>query len=60
MATTRSSAVVWLVGKPTQTLSTARLPSRGDVLWRLLFHHIEEKQEVKKSIWATIEAVLVI
>jgi len=60
MATTRSSAEVWLVGKPTQTLSTARLPSRGDVLRRLLFHHIEEKQEVKKSIRATIEAVLVI
>lgn len=60
MATTRSAAEVWLVGKPSQTLSTARLPSRGDVLRRLLFHHIEEKQEVKKSIRATIEAVLVI
>jgi len=28
MTTTRSAAEVWLVGKPTEKLSTARLPSK--------------------------------
>jgi len=58
MAATRSAAEVWLVGKPTEQLSTARLPSKGDVLRRLLFHHLEEHQEVKASVRATTVAVL--
>jgi len=52
ITTTRSAAEVWLVGKPTEKLSTARLPSK-DVLRRLLFHHLEENQEVKMSVRAT-------
>ena len=48
-----------LVGKPTQNLSTARLPSIRDVLWRLLFHHLVEKRGGKKSIRVIIESVLV-
>jgi len=48
---------VWLVGKPAEKLSTARLPSK-DVPRRLLFHHLEENQEVKMSVGASAAAVL--
>lgn len=58
MTITRSAAEVWLLGKSTETLSTARLPTRGDVLRLLLFHHLEKNTDIKPSIRATAEAVL--
>ena len=58
MTATRSSAEVWLVGKPTNVLSTARLPSQGDVLRMILYHHLEQHQEIKPSIRSTAEAVV--
>lgn len=58
MTTTRSAPEVWLIGKPTEKLSMARLPSKGVVLRRFLFHHLEENQEVKTDVRATATAVL--
>lgn len=55
---TRASAEVWLIGKPTESLSSARLPTNGDVLRRFHYHHLEEKQSVKKSVKTTTELVL--
>lgn len=57
-STTRSSSEVWLIGKPTESLSKARLPSKGDILQRLIFHHINNKLGLKKGIRATVEDVL--
>ena len=60
MVNTRSSSEVWLIGKPTKTLSTYQLPSREEALWMHLFHHLVEKKEVKKSNQSTVEAILTI
>ena len=56
--TRRSSASVWLIGKPTADLCCSRLPSKGEVLCKFLFHHTEEKLPVNKSLKMTITAVL--
>lgn len=55
---TRISAGVWLIGKPTKYLSHARLPSNGDVLQLFYYYNSEENQNVKKSIEFTIKSVL--
>lgn len=48
-STTRSSSEVWLIGKPTESLFKARLPSKEDILQRLVFHHINNKLGLKKE-----------
>ncbi|XP_050549011.1 uncharacterized protein LOC126910464 [Daktulosphaira vitifoliae] len=58
LKSTRTSATVWLIGKPTETFSFARLPSKEDVLRFFHFHHLEKKQTFKKSIRSTAESVL--
>ena len=55
--TTRSSSEVWLVGKSTKELSSARLSTNGDVLRCLTFYHLEEHLTVKESIRRTIQQV---
>lgn len=55
---TRTSAAVWLIGKPTESLSFARLPTNGDVLKRFHFHHLEGNQNVKQRVKKTVELVL--
>ena len=59
-AATRSSAEVWLVGKATNQLSSARLATKGDAIRCLLFYHLEEYLTVKDSIHRTIEDISMI
>ena len=49
---------IWLIGKPTANLCCSRLPSKGEVLSNFLFHHMEEKLPVNKSLKMTITAVI--
>src|ERR1043165_6386411 len=53
-----NSASVWFIGKLTADLCCSRLPSKGEVLCKFLFHHTEEKLPVNKSLKMTITAVL--
>lgn len=55
---TRTSAEVWLIGKPVAYMSHARLPSNRDVLKTFDFHHVEEKQTVRQSVKNTVMSVL--
>ena len=57
MALTRLSTEVFLFGKPAETLSTAKLPSKGDVLRLFHLHHLEENEGVNDSVRITVKAV---
>ena len=50
---TRSSAFVWLIGHPIETITGCRLPSTGQVL-RHFFHHLTILQETKPGSAATV------
>lgn len=51
MATSnRSSLECWLLGKPVDSLSCARLPRKRDVLSLYLFHHVVEKKTVMEGL----------
>ena len=58
MTTTRSSAEVWLIAKSTKVLSSARLPTKLDVLRKLVYYPVNEKQVIKKAIRQTLRMFL--
>ena len=55
---TRSSPDVWLLGKPTANLSHAHLPTKGDTLRIVMFHHQEEKATLSGSFRLAAHALL--
>lgn len=57
-ANTRGATKAWLIGQPQKDITTARLPSKRQVLQKFLFHHQTEKQTVAQAIKMTIPAVL--
>ena len=56
--TRRSSASVWLIGKPNKDISSSRLPSKGDVLSKLMYHHMEEKLSINDSLKLSVKSVI--
>lgn len=46
----RSSPDCWLLGKPVDFLSSARLPSKQDAMSLFLFHHVVEKKSVAEEL----------
>lgn len=61
MATSnRSSPKCWLLGKPVDSLSCARLPRKRDVLSLYLFHHVVEKKTVMEGLNLAFGKVLTV
>ena len=58
VTSTRSSPECWLLEKPVDSLSYARLPTKRDVLSLCLFHHVVEKKTVSEGLNLTCGKVL--
>ena len=55
---TRSSASVWLIGYPDETISGCRLPSKGQVLKHFFYHHTILNKTKSNSASSVIDTVL--
>ena len=55
---TRSRTDIWLLGQPISELNLNKLPSIGDSLRLLFYHHIVKKEALKKSIKLTTVSIL--
>ena len=53
----RSNTAVWLVGHPSATFPSSKLPSKGDVLRFLFFKHNECNKTLAQSIKETADSV---
>ena len=58
MAVTRRNAEVWLLGKGSEELSSARLASNGDALRLLMYYHVDGRCSVKQSAYHAVEKML--
>jgi hypothetical protein len=55
---TRSSAFVWLIGHPEETITGCRLPSKGQVLRHFFYHHTILHKTKSDSASAVVDSVL--
>lgn len=54
---TRSRKKIWLIGSPSPTFSGQKLPSKGEVLRYLMFHHVEMKESLSESVRKTADSL---
>lgn len=55
---TRSSVAVWLIGHPEEAITGCRLPSKGQVLRHIYYHHTILKKTKSNSASSVIDSVL--